>query len=114
MLFRSRYFQPLALKMMGRMEEALPLYQEAVSAYRQQSLDMPGNLDAYLLRIMCLRDMEQYEKALELTDYVLQLKPDRAEPRMLRISVLEAMGRTEEAQTEANALQELLPPELRK
>ncbi|MCI8405781.1 MAG: tetratricopeptide repeat protein [Oscillospiraceae bacterium] len=110
----ARYFQPLALKMMGRMEEALPLYQEAVSAYRQQSLDMPGNLDAYLLRIMCLRDMEQYEKALELTDYVLQLKPDRAEPRMLRISVLEAMGRTEEAQTEANALQELLPPELRK
>ena len=31
-----------------------------------------------------------------------------------RCLVLEAMGRTEEAQTEANALQELLPPELRK
>lgn len=110
----ARYFRPLALKQLGRMEEALPLYQEAVDAYRRQSLEIPGNLDAYLLRVMCLRDMEQYEKALELLDYVMQLEPDRAEPRMLRISVLESMGRTDEAQSEAASLQEMLPPELRK
>lgn len=108
----ARYFRPFALKKLGRMEEALPLYEEAVREYRSQSLAAPGNLDAYLLRIMCLRDMEKYEKALELADYVAELQPERAEPRLLRVTVLEAMGRKEEAEEEAERLRALLPEEL--
>ncbi|MBE6901019.1 MAG: tetratricopeptide repeat protein [Ruminococcaceae bacterium] len=110
----ARYFEPLALKMLGRTDEAVPKYNEAIREYRKQSLEAPGHLDAYLLRIMCLRDLEQYDKALELIEYVVALLPDRAEPRMLRTSILESLGRNEEAQEEAKKVAEMLPENMRK
>ena len=110
----ARYFEPLALKMLGRMDEAMPKYKDAIEEFRRQSLDVPGNLDAYLLRAMCLRDIEQYEKALELISYVVTLQPDRAEPRIVKVSLLEALGRTEEAEQESQLLSEMLPDELRR
>lgn len=110
----ARYYEPLALKMLGKMDEAKPKYQEAISEYRRQSLNAPGNLDAYLLRTMCLRDLEEYEKALELIDYVVTLQPDRAEPRLLRVTLLEALGQEEDAKNEAAAVNAMLPPELRR
>ena len=110
----ARYFEPLALKMLGRMEEAKPLYEEAINEFRRQSLESPGNLDSYLLRTMCLRDTEQYEKALELLEYVITLQPDRGEPRLLKVSILEALGRNDEAAEEAKVVNSLLPEGLRK
>jgi tetratricopeptide (TPR) repeat protein len=110
----ARYYRPFSLKMLGRTDEALPLYTEAINEYRNLSLASPGNLDAYLLRVMCLRDIEQYDKALELIDYVLALKPEQPEPRMLRITLLESLGRQEEAQKETVIVNEMLPKELRR
>lgn len=110
----ARYYEPLALKMLGRQDEAMPLYQNAIREFRNQSLAAPGNLDAYMLRIMCLRDIEQYEKALELVDYVIAIQPERAEPRLLRVTILEALGRQDEAEDEAKTVDGMLPKELRK
>ena len=110
----ARYYEPLALKMLDRMDEALPLYGDAISEYRNQSLASPGNIDAYLYRVMCLRDIEQNDKALELIDYVIKLQPERHEPRLLRAAVLEALGRTEDAAQEAKTAGLMLPEELRK
>lgn len=110
----ARYYIPLALKLSGRMEEALPLYRDAVNEFRGQSLASPGNLDAYLLRVLCLRDMEQYEKALELLDYVITLQPEKAEPRLVRVTLLEALGRNEEALEETKTVNAMLPEELRR
>ena len=112
--YTARYYEPFALKMLGRMDEALPLYEEAINDYRNQSLAAPGSLDAYLLRTMCLRDIEQHDKALELIDYVVTLQPDRAEPRLLRVTVLEALGRSEEAGEETKVVNAMLPEELRR
>jgi len=110
----ARYYEPLALKLLGRMDEALPKYKAAINEYRNQSLTAPGNLDAYLLRTMCLRDIGEYDKALELIDYVITLQSERAEPRLLRIAILEALGRNEEASEEAKIVNAMLPEELRK
>ena len=110
----ARYFEPLALKMLGRMDEAMPKYKEAIEEYRRQSLEAPGHLDAYLLRAMCLRDIEQLEKALELIEYVISLQSDRPEPRIMKVTLLESLGRTEEAKEEEQVLNALLPEELRR
>jgi tetratricopeptide (TPR) repeat protein len=109
----ARYYEPLSLKMLDRMDEASPLYTEAISEYRNQSISSPGNIDAYLYRVMCLRDIGQPDKALELIDYVIALQPERHEPRLLRAAVLEALGRTDEAAEEAKNASKMLPEELR-
>lgn len=105
----ARYFEPFALKNLGRMDEATPIYLDAISEFRSQALDSPGNMDAYILRIMCLRDIEQYDKALELIDYVLELQPESPEPRMVRVTILEALGREEDALAEAELIGDVLP-----
>lgn len=110
----ARYYEPFALLKLGKTEEAMPKYKDAIDEFRRQSLEAPGHLDAYLLRIMCLRDIGDNEKALELADYVIALQPERAEPRMLHVTILEAMGRTEEAEAETKEVTAMLPEELRK
>ena len=96
----AQYYIPMALKMLGRMEEAQPLYQEAIKEFRNQALVEPTNMDVYILRAMCLRDLEQFNEALKLIDYVITLQPNAIEPRTLRITLLESLGRIAEGQEE--------------
>lgn len=109
----ARYYEPLALSKLGRKDEALEKYKEAIREYRNQSLKSPDNLDSYLFRAMCLRDIEQYDKALELINYVITLKPELTEPRMIKVTIFEASGRTEEAVKEKESVNAMLPEELR-
>lgn len=110
----ARYFEPFALKRLGRMDEALPLYRKAIDSFRNQALAVPGNLDAYLLRTMCLRDIDECNKALELIDYVIALLPEHSEPHLLRVSILEGLGRNDEAAEEAKLVSKTFPNKLNK
>ena len=109
----ARYYVPLALKNLGQMDEARTLYLEAIEELRNQSLNSPANLETYLLRALCHHDLDEYEKALNLVDYVIQMKPEFPEPRFQRIVILEAMGKKEEAQEEKKTVNAMLPPEAR-
>lgn len=94
------YYEPFALKKLGNTEEANKLFQESISYFRSLSLKNPGNMDSYAFRIMALREVEEYEKAMELADYLVTVKEDLAEAHTLKAMVLEDMGRMEEAKTE--------------
>lgn len=107
------YYEPLALKNLGRMDEAEGLYRDAIEEFRSMGLSQPGNLETYLLRAMCHFDLGEHEESYELVEYVIRLKPDMPEPRMQKIAILEAMGRTEELEEEKKAVNAMLPPEAR-
>ncbi len=95
----ARYLEPLALKMLGRKEEAEEKYKEAIDEYRRQALERPGNMDAYLLRAMCLKDIGQYEKALELAEYVADLQPNSSEAKALKDSLNKTVSGSDAAKT---------------
>lgn len=109
----ARYYEPFALMKLGRNDEAAAKYKDAIWEYRNQSLSSPENLEAYLFRSMCLRDIKQYDKAMELIDYVITLKPELSEPRMIKVTILEEMGKTEEAKEEKELVNSMVAPELR-
>lgn len=94
------YYEPFVLKMQGRNEEANKLFEESVSLYRSISLKYPDNIDSYAFRIMSLRELGKYEKALELADYLLAVKSNAAESHILRATVLEGLGRDSQAKEE--------------
>ncbi len=96
----AHYYEPFALKGLDKMNEAMPLFKEAVSYYRAKSLENPGVLDFYSYRVMCLREMGDYDKALELADYLVNVGEKVAEMHILKATVLEAAGRKEEADGE--------------
>ncbi len=103
----SWYYLPYILKNMGKEQEAKPLYEKAVEKYRNLSLKHPGNIDFYMFRILSLRDLGNYDKALELSDYLVSVQEDLAEVHTIRAAVLAAMGREEEAKAEMKRSEEL-------
>lgn len=94
------FYEPFALKRLNKEEEAKKLFTEAVEYFRSVSLKNPGNVDSYAFRIMALRELGEYQKALDLSDYLILVKDDLAEAHTLRATVLEDLGRTEDAKEE--------------
>lgn len=91
------YYEPYCLKKMNRDKEANELYQVGIETLRSHSLKYPHHLDAYVFRILCLKDLKMYEKALELSDYIIKVKDDSGEFYAIRGLLLSEMGRVEEA-----------------
>lgn len=96
----GHYFEPFTLRQLGKEAQALALYEDAVDYYRNRSLKNPGNVDAYVYRAMVLRELGDYDKALELADYLVSLYDSLSEIHVLRATVLEKMGNEEEAKIE--------------
>ncbi|MDF2904940.1 MAG: hypothetical protein K0R34_261 [Herbinix sp.] len=101
------YYEPYCLQRLQRSSEAMGLLQSGAEALRSYSLKNPGNTDCYFFRIMCLKDLKQYDKALELADYLLMIKEVAPEVHTLRAVILTEMGREEEAKKEKAKAREL-------
>lgn len=91
------YYEPYCLRMLSRETEANELYRLGIENLRKYSLQNPNNLDAYVFRMLCLKDIKMYEKALELSDYILKIREDSGELHAIRGAILSEMGRVEEA-----------------
>lgn len=92
------YYRALSLKMLGREEEAKKHYKEACKLFRAITIASPNNLDAYMFRILCHKDIKEYGKALELLDYVLLLKEDSGEVYAIKASIYKEMGDEKKAE----------------
>lgn len=53
--------------------------------------------------------MKEYDKALELVDYVLLLKPDSAEAYAIKSGIYKELGQEEKAQEELKKAKRLNP-----
>lgn len=85
--FSALYYKPFCLKKLNRIEEAKAEYKTSISLYRLATLKNTAAFDAYLYRVMCLRDTEQYEEALELLDFFENLTDEIAEIYTLRADI---------------------------
>ncbi|MBO5238622.1 MAG: tetratricopeptide repeat protein [Lachnospiraceae bacterium] len=94
------YLWPLSLRLLGKEEEALAAYRESISVLRLMSLKKTVELDVYLLRAACHRDIKEYEKAHELVDFVTTLYPDLAETHFVKASIYDAENNQEAAEKE--------------
>ena len=106
------YYQALALDRMGRRGEAVEAYRRAVRIYRNETLQKPNLVDAYLYRAMALRDLEEYDSALEVLDFILSLNDKLAEPYTIRAEIYRQQNRESEAREEMEKAY-LLKPELK-
>lgn len=101
------YTLPYAYAQRGDTEKAQGLYKEAVSKLRSITLENPAILDAYLFRALCLKELGAYDKAMELSDYLLKMDPKSKEFHNLKAEILYAMGKEEEAKAEKAAAESL-------
>lgn len=91
--YAALYYRPFCMKQLGNSEEAHKFYKEANSIYRLASLGKPEAVDVYLYRAMCLKDMEEYDKAIEIIDFIIDLNLEIAEAYMLKGDIYRIQGR---------------------
>ena len=110
--YAALYYRPFCNKHLGNAEKANVLYKEAKSIYRLATLENPAALDIYLYRVMCERDLEEYDKALELLDFIEGITKEIAEVYVLRADIYNTLGKKAQAESEMQKAY-VLKPELR-
>ena len=103
---RAIVLQPFALEQLGRTEEAMLLYKEALTKLRILAISDKTRTEARVYRIMCLRGLKQYDKALEELDYCEKIAGSSDAIRTLRAQLLMDKGDKEAAKAIADELQE--------
>lgn len=101
------YTLPLAYKQSGDNEKAEEQFKESIQKLRAITLENPALLDGYLFRAMCLKEIAQYEKALELCDYLLKIDDKIDSYHRIKAEVLYAMGDEKGAVEEKNIAESL-------
>ena len=110
--YAALYYKAFCLRQLGKAEEATKAYKEANSIYRLHTLSNPGAIDVYLYRAMCLKDLEEYDKSLEILDFILGLGAEIAEVYALKADIYELTGKHASA-AEQKEKAYALKPELR-
>ncbi len=87
----AKYYIAAAYKNLNK-NNSVEKYKDAIRYYRQISMENPERIDAYLFRAMCHRDLKEYDKALELTDYVGILQPENGNIQLIKGNILKEKG----------------------
>lgn len=107
--YAALYYRPFCTKQLGNIEEARKFYKEANSIYRLATLKNPAAIDIYLYRAMCLKDMEEYDKALEMLDFIAGLSNQIAEVHTIRADIYRIQGRKSLAEEELQKAYQIKP-----
>lgn len=74
------------------------LFKKAAFHYRSLTLQHPNRIEAYLFRALCYRDLEEYEKALEMVNYVENFTSSIPSLDTVKAEILKAMGKNGQAE----------------
>lgn len=110
--YAALYYKANSLTQLGRFEEARASYKEAVSIYRLATLNNPSAIDVYLYRAMALKDIEEFDKALEILDFVIGVNAEIAEVYALKAEIYKSLGKHSQAEEQREKAY-ALKPELR-
>ncbi|MBD7912322.1 MULTISPECIES: hypothetical protein [Clostridium] len=89
-LMSAYYYRALSFRMLNKDKEN-KYYGEACKIYKDITISKPTNIDAYLLRVLCHKDLKEYSRALELIDCILMIKKDYKPALDLRSSIYREM-----------------------
>lgn len=109
--YAALYYHAVALSKLGRKQEAEAEYENAQKFFRAACARQPGQLQLYFYRAMCYEELAQYDKALEMTDYLLNVDENLHEARVIRMKAYRELGREADAARERSIL-EAKKPEL--
>lgn len=103
------YYVAHILKQKGKTEEAMSRFKNASVHLRKLSIKIPTFYEIYLYRLLCHKELGEYEKALELAEYIENLYPNKSDAYAMRYAVYTDMGMTDEAEAQKQKAKELNP-----
>ena len=107
--YAALYYRPFCLKEMGQNEDAKTFYEEANKIYRIGTLEKPEAIELYLYRSMCLKDIGEFDKALDILNFIFNLGLEVAEAYLLRSEIYRIQGKDVLAEQDRKKANELKP-----
>ena len=104
--FASIYYECFAMKQLNE-PEAKTNFKKANSLYRMYSLDKPDLFELYVYRVMCLKEIEEYDKAIELIDFVISTGANHIKLHEMKAEIYDLQGRTIKAKEEREIVSQL-------
>lgn len=95
----GKYYKSFALTKLNS-ADGEKSYRDAIRFYRSISTSDPSRIDAYLFRAMCHKDISEFDKAIEMVDYVALIQPENGQLHVIKGNILKEMGKTAEAEAE--------------
>lgn len=108
----AMYYIPYIWKMQGNTEDAFNRFKELVSLFRKLSIKYPNFYELYMYRLLSHNEIGEFDKSLELAEYIENLYPDKSDAYALKFTIYSAMGDTEKAE-EAKAKAKSINPDLK-
>ena len=97
--FAALYHEAVGLEKMGEKAKAREKYQEAANRFRFACSQYPGDLILYLYRALCYRRLGDYDRALEMVEYLIAVSDDSmAEAYYVRGLIYESLHDMEKAE----------------
>lgn len=94
----ARYFYAHALDKLGRDEEAKAEYRKLTTLLRKTTIDTPSFYEGYIYRLLSHTRLGEYDKALELADYMENLYPEKADANAFRHFIYKEQGEAAKAE----------------
>lgn len=91
------FYKPFAIMNLKGKEAAIPEFKESSSKLRALTMSKPQFLDGYYFRAMCLKELGEYDKALDLSEYLIKIDSKDSNFHYLKANILNEAGRTDEA-----------------
>lgn len=105
----ARYYHAFALEKLGRTEDAKKEYRQLISLLRRFTIEEPSFYEGYIYRLLSHTKLGEYDKALELAEYIENLYPDRADSHAFRYYIFKEQGDMEKAEIEKNEAVKINP-----
>ncbi len=105
----AMFFHATALEECGNKDDAQKEFKKMTSTMRKFTINNPSFYEGYLYRLLSHVKIKEYDKALELADYIHNLYPDKADAHAFRYYIYKEMGNLVEAEEEKNKAKELNP-----
>lgn len=107
--YAALYYKPFCYKKLGRNNEAEREYKDSITLYRLATLQNPDAVDAYMYRAMCLRDIEKFDEAIDMLEFVENINDGLAEIHTIKADIYKMMGKEVLYKEELNKAYEIKP-----
>ncbi len=77
--------------------------------FRAECAKKPGQIELYMYRAMCHKELQEYQKAMDMIDYLLRAAPENGEVYLLRSQIYEELGEKEKAAADKAKAFEIQP-----
>lgn len=105
----GKYYVAQLHKVMGQEDAAKEEMKRLAVEFRKLTIAEPTFYEVYMYRLLCHKELGEFDKALELADYMEALFPNESDAYAFRAQIYLDMGRTEEAEAEKQKARERNP-----